>query len=595
MSVVPGLTDRRQQQFAIEFPDRRITPRRRNTRIAVDIPVTFQFKHRNFKATCKDIGLGGIRIHSETLAPVGTRLVLQVSFNRNLSFMGFTGLVIHAEEVVNGSLHPACTIGLQFSHLGQVEEKVLESCIAELAKALPQATAGGSASLSEKNIAIFVTDRAINASQFVRRRVVITGIGVLSPIGIGRQAFADGIKEGRSGVRRVTRFDVKDLPVQIAAEIANFDPSQYLSPKKIKQMDRCTQFAVASALMAVADAKLDLEKMDRERVGGLIGTAIGGLRWAFEQNLVRHTGGYDKMNPYSMIATYPNAVSGQVSLELGLKGRTDTISSGCASAGTAFGIAAEMIQRGELDVVVVGGTEDPLEPTVFGAMCAAGALSTLNEEPIHTPRPFDAERDGPVLGEGAGVLIFEELEHALQRGARIYAEFKGWGSTSDAFSLTRTDPRGVQAARAVHVALNDAGLVPDDIDYINAYGIATPSCDWAEASVIKQVFDGRGTKIPVSAIQSMTGYPWAALGAFQLIANCVAITDGVIAPTINYAVPDPICDLDVVPNRSRQLPVNTAMSNLFGCGKNVVLIVQQFHSGEEGHLYREVPCLKPTR
>ena len=595
MSALSGLPDRRQQQITIEIHDRRGTPRRRASRITVDIPVTFQFKDRNFKAICKDIGLGGIRIHSETLAPVGTKLVLQVSFNRNLSFMGFTGLVIHSEEMLNGSVHPFYTLRLQFNHVGQVEEKVLESCIAELAKAEYQTIAGETTSLSKKNIAMFVTDRAMNASQLVRRRVVITGIGVLSPIGIGRQAFADGIKEGRSGVRRITRFDVKDLPVQIAAEIANFDPSQYLSPKKLKQMDRCTQFAVSAALMAVADAKLDLEKMDRERVGGLIGTAIGGLRWAFEQNLVRHLGGSDKMNPYSMIATYPNAVSGQVSLELGLKGRTDTISSGCASAGTAFGVAAEMIQRGELDVVVVGGTEDPVEPTVFGAMCAAGALSTMNEEPIRTPRPFDAERDGPVLGEGAGVVIFEELEHALERGARIYAEFKGWGSTSDAFSLTRTDPGGAQAARAVHMALNDAGLVPGDIDYINAYGIATPSCDWAEASVINQVFDGRGTKIPVSAIQSMTGYPWAALGAFQLIANCVAITDGVIAPTINYAVPDPICDLDVVPNQSRQLSVNTAMSNLFGCGKNVVLIVQQLHSGEEGHLRREVPCLKPTR
>jgi len=364
--------------------------------------------------------------------------------------------------------------------------------------------------------------------------------------------------------------------VQIAAEIANFDPLLYLSPRKLKQMDRCTQLAVSAALLAVADAKLELEKVDRERIGGLIGTAIGGLRWAFEQNLVLHMEGYRKINPNSMIAIYPNAVSGQVSLELGLKGRTDTISSGCASAGTAFGVAAEMIQRGELDVVVVGATEDPIEPGIFGAMCAAGALSTFNEEPIRTPRPFDAERDGPVLGEGAGVLIFEELEHALQRGAPIYAEFKGWGSTADAFSLTRTDPNGHQASRAIHMALNDAGLVPEDIDYINAYGIATPSCDWAEASVIKQVFDVRASKIPVSAIQSMTGYPWAALGAFQVIANCVAITEGVIAPTINYTVPDPTCDLDVVPNRSRRSFVNTAMSNLFGCGKNVVLIVQRF-------------------
>lgn len=580
MSLPHGLSERRQHQVTIELPDRRGKQRRRINRVSVEIPITFQYQGRNVKATCKNIGLGGVRIHSEILVPVGTRFVLQISFNRNLCFMGFTCIVIFAEGNVGDGFSQTYEIGLQFNHIGQVEEKALEACVAELANAQQQMPGDVRSSLSEKNFGIFVTDRPINASQFVRRRVVITGIGVISPIGIGRQTFTDGLNQGRSGVRRITRFNVRDLPAQIAAEIVNFDPCQYLSPKKIKQMDRCSQFAVSAALLAVTDAKLDLEKIDRERVGGLIGTAIGGLRWAFEQDRVRHSQGYKGMNPYSMVATYPNAVSGQVSLELGLKGRTDTISSGCASAGTAFGVAAEMIQRGELDIVVVGGTEDPLEPTVFAAMCAAGALSTLNEEPIRTPRPFDAERDGPVLGEGAGVLIFEELEHALQRGAQIYAEFKGWGSTSDAFSLTRTDPRGLQAVRAVQMALNDAGMVPDDIDYINAYGIATPSCDWAEASVIKQIFGSRASKIPVSAIQSMLGYPWAALGAFQLITNCLAISEGVIAPTINYTVPDPNCNLDVVPNRSRQTPVSAAMSNLFGCGKNVVLIAKKFSSAE---------------
>ncbi len=576
MNVGHGSVERRQHQISITFPDRRMTQRRKTPRIGTEIPVTFQFKGRNVKATCKDIGLGGVRIYSDVLAPVGTRLVLQISFNRNLCFMGFTGLVVATKERVGVGFHQPYEMGLQFNNVGEIEEKVLDTCIAEVIQIQRLQPSEANVSLEEKNISVLVTDRPINASQFTRRRVVITGMGVISPIGIGREAFTQGLKEGRSGVRRVTRFDVRDLPVQIAAEIANFDPLLYLSPRKLKQMDRCTQLAVSAALLAVADAKLELEKVDRERIGGLIGTAIGGLRWAFEQNLVLHMEGYRKINPNSMIAIYPNAVSGQVSLELGLKGRTDTISSGCASAGTAFGVAAEMIQRGELDVVVVGATEDPIEPGIFGAMCAAGALSTFNEEPIRTPRPFDAERDGPVLGEGAGVLIFEELEHALQRGAPIYAEFKGWGSTADAFSLTRTDPNGHQASRAIHMALNDAGLVPEDIDYINAYGIATPSCDWAEASVIKQVFDVRASKIPVSAIQSMTGYPWAALGAFQVIANCVAITEGVIAPTINYAVPDPTCDLDVVPNRSRRSFVNTAMSNLFGCGKNVVLIVQRF-------------------
>ena len=577
MSATDIPQERRQQQVS-PFPlsERRTRPRRSGERIPVAIPLTFDWQGQPVAATCTDISVGGVRIQSSTSPPVGTKLVLQFSFNRNQCFMGFTGTVTTVEYHTASDEPKLYTLRVEFQNLTSVEETVLEACVNELATALEHVRLGNAGNLSEQNISIVVTNKAINPSRFIRRRVVVTGIGVISPIGIGRASFSEGLRQGRSGVRKITRFDVQDLPTKIAAEIDNFDPSYYLSTRKIKQMDRCTQFAVSASLMAVEDARLDLETMDRERVGGLIGTAVGGLRWAFEQNLARQAGGYKNMNPYSMIATYPNAVSGQVSLELGLKGRTDTISSGCASAGTAFGVAAEMIQRGELDVVVVGATEDPLEPTVFSAMCAAGALSTQNDDPIRTPKPFDAERDGPVLGEGAGVLILEELEHALQRGATIYAEFKGWGSTTDAFSLTRTDPKGVQAARAVHLAMNDAGVTPDDIDFINAYGIATPSCDWTEAAVIKQIFNDRASQIPVSAIQSMTGYPWATLGAYQMISNCLAIADGVIAPTINYLVPDPNCALDVVPNRSRQGTVRTAMNHLFGCGKNVVLITQKF-------------------
>ena len=570
--------ERRQRQSGIDFPERRLTQRRRTPRHGVALDVTFQYLGRNARSFCEDIGVGGIGIRADVLVPVGTQLVLQISFNRNLCFMGFTGIVTYAEPHTENGGRQVYDMSVHFTHIGEAEGKILEACIAELTKAPEPVSEGISSSLCDRTIDLFITDRAINSSQFIRRRVVITGFGIISPIGIGKQAFRNALKEGRSGVQPVTRFDVTDLPTQVAAEVTDFDPLDYLKPQMVKQMDRCTQFAVAAALMAVADAKLDLEKVDREKAGVLIGTAIGGLRWAFEQNLAREAGGFKNMNPRSMIATYPNAVSGQVSLELGLKGRADTISSGCASAGTAFGSAAEMIQRGELDVAVVGGTEDPIEPTVFGAMCAAGALSTTNQQPYRTPKPFDAERDGPVLGEGAGVLIFEELEHALNRGAPIYAEFKGWGSTADAFSLSRTDPSGRQAGRAVRMALNDAGIGADEVDYINAYGIATPSCDWAEARVIKEVFGGRASRIPVSAIQSMLGYPWAAHGAFQLITNCLAVMEGLLAPTINYAVPDPNCDLDIVSPQARHATVNIAMSNLFGCGKNVVLLVQRFGS-----------------
>jgi 3-oxoacyl-[acyl-carrier-protein] synthase II len=573
MSTTSTPPERRQSQNAIAFAERRSAQRRRAKRVRATIPLSFDYQGQPVTATCTDISVGGVRIRTAVPIPVDTRLVLQISFNRNQCFMGFTGTVMTVEHHLANGSPAAYILRISFKNLTRIETTVLEACVMELERAHEHIRLGNAGNLSEQNISIVVTDRALNPGQFIRKRVVITGIGVISPIGIGKASFVEGLQQGRSGVKRVTRFDVADLPTQIAAEIDNFDPSYYLSTRKIKQMDRCTQFAVSAALMAVEDADLNLEGINRERIGGLIGTAVGGLRWAFEQNAARQAGGYKNMNPYSMIATYPNAVSGQVSLELGLKGRTDTISSGCASAGTAFGVAAEMIQRGELDLVVVGATEDPLEPTVFSAMCAAGALSTRND---NTPKPFDAERDGPVLGEGTGVLIFEELEHALRRGAHIYAEFKGWGSTTDAFSLTRTDPKGTQAARAVNLAMHDAGIAPEDVDFINAYGIATPSCDWAEAAVIRQVFDGRAAKIPVSAIQSMTGYPWATLGAYQMISNCLAISEGVIAPTINYLMPDPNCDLDVVPNRSRRGTIRTAMSNLFGCGKNVVLVTQKF-------------------
>ncbi|MBA2252708.1 MAG: beta-ketoacyl-ACP synthase II [Nitrospirales bacterium] len=567
--------NRRHHARTISFPERRHQSRRHTVRLSLSLPVTFQVRGQFAKALCRDISPGGARLQTDQPIPVGTQLILQLSFNRNLCFVGFTGEIVYIAATDAPEGLNLYELGLRFQQVGQVEGRVLEACLEELGKAASEVVSDSLASrLFDKQVSIVVTDRAI-ASQFIRRRVAITGMGVISPIGSGRQGFSQGLQQGRSGVGRITRFDARQFPSQLAAEVKDFDPTRYLSPKKIRQMDRCTQFGVASAIQAVADAGLDFEKLDCERVGVVIGTAVGGLRWAFEQERIKQDGGHKSMNPYSMIATYPNAVSGQVALEFGLKGRADTISSGCASAGTAFGSAAELIQRGELDVVLVGGTEAPLDSTIFGAMCSAGALSTLNEEPVRTPRPFDAERDGPVLGEGAGVLVFEDWEHALERGAQIYAEFKGWGSTCDAYSLTRSDPSGYQATRAVQMALRDAALVPEDIDYINAYAIATHACDWTEARVIKAMFGARTTQIPVSGIQSMTGYPWAALGAFQLISNCLAIADGVLAPTINFAVRDPNCDLDIVPNHARHAHINTALSNLFGCGKNVALIVQR--------------------
>ena len=573
---VSRLIDRRQRKIECFVPERRERKRRRANRYIADIPVILEFGDQKITVHCCNLSIGGLSIHAQLSIPKNTRLVLQMSFNRNMSFMGFTGIVVNTIGVDVEGEGIIYESNIMFTDIGDVEGKILEACLTELGINSPCGHNMPGSDLTPSRFQIFLTDKMIDVNRFAKRRVVITGLGVVSPIGIGKHAFLEGLMEGRSGIGMVTRFDVSELPSKLAAEIKGFDPSGYVSPRKARQMDRCTQMAVAAATLSLEDGGLDLEKVNRERVGVLIGTAIGGLRWAFEQNAAFHSGGYKSIDPRSMIATYPNAVSGQVSIELGAKGRTDTISSGCASAGTAFGVAAELIQRGELNMVLVGGTEDPLEPTVFSSMCAAGALSTLNDMPARTPRPFDAERDGPVLGEGAGILIFEELEHALRRGATIYGEFSGFGTTADAFSLSRTDPNGTQATRAVRMALEEARLASEDIDFITAYGIATPSCDWAEARVMKEIFGERSRKIPVSAIQSMTGYPWAAIGAFQLITSCLAISQGIVPPTLNYTVPDPNCELNIANEVSCRQDINNALTNLFGCGKNVVLITSRY-------------------
>lgn len=407
------------------------------------------------------------------------------------------------------------------------------------------------------------------------RRVVVTGLGVISPIGIGKANFLAGLRAGRSGIAPITRFDVSGFESKVAGEVNDFDALEHLGPRRVDQMGRSAQFAVAAAGMALEDAVLNLDTVDRERAGSIIGTAVGDLGWAIEEALTQDRNGHVVSNPRTMFMAYPNSVSGQVSIRYRLKGPTDTISSGCASAGTAFGLASDLIQHDKADILLVGGTEAPLQPTIFRNLCAAGALSTMNGG--GRPSPFDKDRDGPVLAEGAGVVVFEELGHALRRDAPIYAEFKGWGSTTDAFSLTRTEPNGTQGIRASRAALKNASVTTDEVDYISAYGIATPSCDWTETRITKMVFGDRARTIPISAIQSMVGYSWAAMGALQFIASCLAITEGVVHPTINYAEKDVNCDLDYVPNRARDLRIDTAVTDQFGCGKNVVLVVRRYN------------------
>ena len=407
------------------------------------------------------------------------------------------------------------------------------------------------------------------------RRVVVTGLGVISPIGIGKQIFLTALKEGQSGIGPITRFDASGFESKVAGEVNDFDAMEHLGPRRVNQMGRSAQFAVAAAGLALGDAGLDLDMLDKERAGSIIGTAVGDLGWAIEEALTQDHNDHVVDNPRTMFLAYPNSVSGQISIRYGLKGPTDTIASGCASAGTAFGLASDLIQRDEADMLLVGATEAPLQPTIFRNLCAAGALSTMKGGGVASP--FDKDRDGPVLAEGAGVVVFEELGHAIRRNATIYAEFKGWGSTTDAFSLTRTEPNGTQGIRASQAALKNSSVAAAEVDYISAYGIATPSCDWTETRITKMVYGDRACAIPISAIQSMVGYSWAAMGALQFIASCLAITEGVVHPTINYAKKDVHCDLDYVPNSSRDLRIDTAVTGQFGCGKNVVTVVRRYN------------------
>lgn len=411
-----------------------------------------------------------------------------------------------------------------------------------------------------------------------RRRVVVTGLGVISPIGIGKDSFSESLKNGRSGVGEITRFDVSTYPSKLGAEVKDFDPSQFISPKRLKQMDRSTQFAVCASIMAVTDAELSTNYKNRNRIGVAIGTSVAGIGWAFEQQMIFYEKGYKRMNPYTGIAVFPNACSGQISIELKVNGPSESYSIGCASSSNAIGRSLEMIRNEETDVMIAGGSEAPILAPLFAAMCAAKFMSTINEGTLKkAPRPFDNTRDGMVIGEGAGFVVLEELKHAIKRNAKIYAELIGWGFTCDGYDMVQPEPFAEHKSRALTMALEDAKLEPDEIDYICAFGLSAKYSDLIETIAIKKVFGDYAYKIPVSSIGSMIGQPFGASGVLRLITSVLAINQCFIPPTINYQYPDPECDLDYVPNKSREAKVRTAMINSFGFGgKNIILIIKGF-------------------
>ena len=413
-----------------------------------------------------------------------------------------------------------------------------------------------------------------------QRRVVITGMGALAPNGNTTKSYWEALCNGQTGVGPITKFDATDFRVQFAAEIKNFDPEHFgIDRRSQRRMDLFTQYAIASSVQAVENAGLDISNEQAERIGVVFGSGIGGIQTFEDQHEAYRKDGPRRISPLFVPMMIPDMSAGQVSIHLGAKGPNYTTVTACASAAHAIGNAAREIWDDEADVMITGGAEAAITPMSVGGFAAARTLSTRNDTPTQASRPFDADRDGFVIGEGAGGLVLEELERATQRGATIYAEVVGTGYTGDAYHITGMAPGGEGGARAMCRAMRQAQINPEDVSYINAHGTSTPVGDPAETAAIKSVFGDYAKKLAVSSTKSMTGHLLGASGAIETIATTLAVHHNVVPPTINYETPDPECDLDYVPNEAREIPVDIAISNSFGFGgHNAVLILRKFRN-----------------
>ena len=411
----------------------------------------------------------------------------------------------------------------------------------------------------------------------VNRRIVVTGLGIISPLGIGIEKSWGGLIEGRSGIGDITRFDASRFSVRIAGEVTDFSAADYIERKEVKKMDLFIQYAVAAAKMAVDDAGLAITEKNAERVGIYIGSGIGGLPAIEKWHDVLKEKGPDRVTPFFIPMVIINLASGQASIVLGAKGPNSSAVTACATGNNCIGDAFKIIERGDADVMVAGGTESVISPLCIAGFSAMKALSTRNDDPQVASRPFDRDRDGFVIGEGAGVLILEELEYAKRRGANILAEIVGYGMTADAYHMTSPALEGEGAARCMEAALRDGGVSPEEVDYINAHGTSTPQGDIAETQAIKGLFREHARNVAMSSTKSMTGHLLGAAGGIEGVFTVLSIDRGIMPPTINYKTPDPECDLDYVPNSAREGKINVAMSNSFGFGgTNATLIFKRF-------------------
>ncbi|MEW5767889.1 MAG: beta-ketoacyl-ACP synthase II [bacterium] len=407
------------------------------------------------------------------------------------------------------------------------------------------------------------------------KRVVITGMDVITSLGVGKEQLWDKAKKGESGIDRIQSFDPSPFSTQIAGEVLEFEPSHYLENKEAKRMDRFSQFAVVTTEMAIKDADLRIEKKNQERIGVIIGSGVGGMITAIRGHEGFLEKGPRKVGPFFISSHMMNSAASYISIKTGVKGPNITISTACSSGTQAIGVAFNMIRQGHCQVVISGGVDTPVTPFILAGFCATRALSKNNNDPVMASRPFDKDRDGFVLSEGCGILILEELKHALKREAGIKAELIGYGASSDASHIVVPDADG--AILSFQRALKDAGIFPDEIDYINAHGTSTSLNDRIETEAIKRVFGDYAYKIPITSIKSSIGHTIGASGAIGLVATILSMNYNLLLPTINYMTPDPACDLDYVPNRSRKKEINTALLNSlsFG-GNNAALIVKKF-------------------
>jgi 3-oxoacyl-[acyl-carrier-protein] synthase II len=411
----------------------------------------------------------------------------------------------------------------------------------------------------------------------MNKRIVITGIGVVTPIGIGNAEFAKALKCGKSGASTIEMFNTDAYTTKFAAIVKDFNPEQFIEKKKIKKMARFTQLGSAAAKMAVEDSSLDLSKEDLSRIGVITGTGIGGLDVIGEEEQILLSKGPRRVSPFLIPMIITNMLPGEIAIRYGFTGPNYAVTSACASSNNAMGDALRLLRSGDADIIVSGGAEGAIVPLGLAGFCSIRALSQRNDNPQKASRPFDNNRDGFVMGEGAGIVVLEILEHALNRGAKIYAELAGYGASDDAYHITAPEPDGKAVVIAMEKAMIDAGISKDEVDYINAHGTSTLLNDKTETFAIKKVFGDRAYKIPISSTKSMIGHLLGAAAGVELIATILAMQDGFIHPTINYEIPDPDCDLDYVPNIARTQQISCALSNSLGFGgHNASVVIKKY-------------------